>query len=157
MVEILRALWKHAVELVTGTASFILLLVGLLMSDPTTSKASWIGAYLSGLVAAVSVLWKERRVSVTQFGRLALKRVRGKGEELLSVYNSFGNRPDPGVFDICLKLIRWRQECECVIKKECPRLWVHFADLTAHRDSAIEALTQLWIKRIDEAIEALDR
>ena len=152
MKEILRTLGKRWIELVTGPLSFLFLLGGLLMSDPTASKASWVGAYFSGLVAAVSVLWKERSVRLGQAGRRRLLRVIDDGERRVAELEQATARQD-GILLAAANLQAWWRDGMAAVKAECPRAWDHFEDLDDLGPDQMEEQARRLIRRIRELLD----
>ena len=157
MGKVLRVLTQHWVALVSGPLSVALFFRELFMATPTSSTFGWVGAYLFGLVAAASVLWKWVPTHLNDAARLRLVRLASEGERLVVAHAATMEPLDSaGVGRSVHQHTLWREEAEKAVKELVPRLGDQFADL---RRSTIgtEEKTRAYVQRLRDVLDVLGR
>jgi hypothetical protein len=127
--------------------------------EPIAVPLGW--SFLAcGVVAAVVagfLVWRvEWSARLKQTGRLKLTQLVDEGDRLLAPYKQSVERLSTPSGEIS-SLLKWREECERVVKAECPSAWPHFADIDQIKGIGLAEAVRIRIKRVRDVLEETAR
>lgn len=150
-----HALVKYWISLVSGLLSFLLFFLNLAMATPTLEMLGWVGAYLFLVVAAISLVWGERRDRRALF--LKMCRLAADGEQLLDGESRMPSGVSEALpwMEWVAELQVWRRDVLAAVEGSKPSHVEHVTSVGEFKPDNIDGQAALLLRRVRELCDVL--